>query len=298
MTKLALYGAILAIALVVWLVQQVQAHGRSLNPASFRPVVGPIERVIRADIRNGPQVLAGAAHHVAGASVAAVVGDVLFLNTRPNVARLDDGMGLFIRITSTYAADGWHLRFEAQPKASLSDNGSATRGLEAVERQIRQALGRMGYRADDGLSAPPAPQATFSAPAAPAPLPTSPPAIPLGPPARLATAAAVRRVVVESRGFTTPLTVATTVAFGRDPVSVDGGAVLALADPLASKTHAVLYNRVDGVVVADLASTNGTELLRQGQLTRVPPNTFVSVVDGDAVVIGQHHLTIRIGAPL
>lgn len=110
MTRLVIYGIVLAVAGVVWLVQAAQAHGKRLDPATFRPVVGPIERVFLLPVSSAPQLIARAAGAVPGMSVAAVHGDVVYLNTRPHIGRLDDGAGLFVRVVSSCEGTRWRLR--------------------------------------------------------------------------------------------------------------------------------------------------------------------------------------------
>ncbi|HQZ36152.1 MAG TPA: hypothetical protein PK020_17120 [Ilumatobacteraceae bacterium] len=182
MIKLSVYLTILVVLGIVWLVQQAQAHGRRPDPLLFRPVLGPIEHLYPVGIRNGSEVMAQAAQHVAGMSVASVSGDVLLLNSRPNVGRLDDGMGMLLRVTSWYLPDGWHVRIEGQPKASLAADASSRRGFVAVERQLRQSLAHMGYRLDDGLSNLAQPRAALPAPASVRPQ-WAPPVEPPPPPA-------------------------------------------------------------------------------------------------------------------
>ena len=299
MTRLVIYGIVLAVAGVVWLVQAAQAHGKRLDPATFRPVVGPIERVFLLPVSSAPQLIARAAGAVPGMSVAAVHGDVVYLNTRPHIGRLDDGAGLFVRVVSSCEGTRWRLRVEGQPKASLGSLSTASRGLASVERQLRQALAKLGAIADDGLAPvpghpPPAPRAL------PSPTPSSRPFVhgaslsSLPPPVPPSVHSRVVLQLSDPSGAVLCCT-SRSVAVGRDPVVVGGGDLLTVADPQASRTHAVLRVVERAVILNDLGSTNGTVVRRGGRDLAAEPRADVVLMTADVVMIGDQQLHISIG---
>jgi pSer/pThr/pTyr-binding forkhead associated (FHA) protein len=75
-----------------------------------------------------------------------------------------------------------------------------------------------------------------------------------------------------------------TVTIGRDP-----GCDIVVDDPYASPTHCELTEGSFCVwVVQDLGSTNGTSVMRDGQIhARLGPGAACQLISGDVLVIGR-----------
>lgn len=280
MIRVGIYGAVLVVGVVAWIVRQIQSRRTQFNPLAFQPRLGPIVRTFRVAVSNGPQLVAQAAAQAPGMSVAQIIGDVVFVNSRPSVGRIDDGMGMFLRVISSSDENGWHLRFEGQPKSNIGATSEAQRGFAAVERDIRAVLGRMGFRSDDGLDSevrPLSDAAMLQGPLAPA---------------AVARPSAAMRVEINGQR----LEVASLLAVGRAPVSpaVPGACVLAVNDALASKTHAYIGWDGHQSWIEDRGSTNGTSIESGSSIRALPSMARQPLSANDIVVIGEHRLTIRI----
>ena len=280
MMRQGINGVVLVIFGVAWIVRQVQSRSAEFNPLAFQPRLGPIVRTFRVSVSNGPQLVAQAAAQAPGMSVARIIGEAVFVNSRPSVGRIDDGMGMFLRVISSSDESGWHLRFEGQPKSNIGATAEAQRGFAAVERDIRAVLGRMGFRSDDGLDdqdRPPSGAVMLGGPLTP---------VAVTPPS------AAMRVEINGQR----LEVASLLAVGRAPVSpaVPGACILAVNDALASKTHAYIGWDGHQTWIEDRGSTNGTSI-ESGLLIRALPSMERQPLSAnDVVVIGEHRLTIRI----
>lgn len=278
MIRLGIYGVVLVVGGVAWIIRQIQSRSTEFNPLAFQPRLGPIVRTFRVSVSNGPQLVAEAAAHAPGMSVARIIGEAVFVNSRPSVGRIDDGMGMFLRVISSSDESGWHLRFEGQPKSNIGAISEAQRGFAAVERDIRAVLGRMGFRSDDGLDG----QARA----------LSDGTMLQGPPATVARPAAAMRVEVNGQR----LEVASLLAVGRAPVppAVPGACVLAVNDALASKTHAYIGWDGHQPWIEDRGSTNGTSIESGSSIRALASMARQPLSANDIVVIGEHRLTIRI----
>lgn len=293
---------VIAVVLVVGgafaAVQAVQAHGRQLDPATFQAAYF-VERQFHPVPAAPSSVVAAAAARVSGMRVVSSQGNVTFLNCRPNITRLDDGMGMFLRVVSTASGGAWNLRIEGQPKSRLAMSSDRRRGFLSIERQLRQAIAQLGHRVDDGLSAVPVMSAIDVPPRPPASPSVSPP--PVAPPLPQVLASpqqplTPRRVRAAVQHRDRSWAVDRIVLVGRNPATTDGGVVhlLRIEDPLLSKNHVAFHLDGDAVSVEDRGSTNGT-LIRSGGRERVARSGLKEpVVDGDAVLIGDQQLTVRI----
>ena len=278
MIRLGIYGVVLVVGGVAWIIRQIQSRSTEFNPLAFQPRLGPIVRTFRVSVSNGPQLVAQAAAQAPGMSVARIIGEAVFVNSRPSVGRIDDGMGMFLRVISSSDESGWHLRFEGQPKSNIGATSEAQRGFAAVERDIRAVLGRMGFRSDDGLDG----QARA----------LSDGTMLKGPPATVARPAAAMPVEINGQR----LEVSSLLAVGRAPVSpaVPGACVLAVNDALASKTHAYIGWDGHQPWIEDRGSTNGTSIESGSSIRALPSMARQPLSANDIVVIGEHRLTIRI----
>jgi hypothetical protein len=128
---------------VVALVGYVIAHIRPAPPPSaFVAEVGPLFRKYGAPASHMTELLARSASMCPGMQVVHCAEDQVLLNVRPNVTRLDDGFGLFVRFSVEPTPDGQHAGVLAEGQRKFVLDWHAERALVSIERQIRLSLKR------------------------------------------------------------------------------------------------------------------------------------------------------------
>lgn len=83
--------------------------------------------------------------------------------------------------------------------------------------------------------------------------------------------------------------------FGRNPQPVPGWHAVAVRDETLSlsRTHLAIGGAVGGAWVADSASTNGTEIVRETERHVVAPGERWMLRAGDILVVGDRRVTVE-----
>ena len=272
MITIVVLGVIGAVGLVSW----IAAHTKGFSdPSAFTPELRPIHRLFTTRSEDPVALLVRAVTGVRGAVVVQRCEGVLFVDVRPSAGRLDDGLGLHVRLTVAREPSGWSAVFDGARKVRTATVSTSQRALASFERQVRQQLAQGGIRAADGLGD----------------------AFEVSSPAPTSIAVSLKSGSLGLRasdGNTTPLDRATLV--GRDPAPrpTDGNlALVALAHQSVSKTHCCLTPTADGLVVEDRNSTNGTAVRHSGgEFARLTPGATGHVIAGSTLRLGEVILDI------
>ncbi len=136
-------GIILVIAGVVWLYGAANARLRRTPNGQIKPVVGPIHRTYQTDFSALHSAIGRQIQQISGARVIASSGDSFDVDVRPSLARVDDGMGLFVRIELLATAPSrTRCTVFGEPKSGLSLESSSRSALHGFERDLRMGLKR------------------------------------------------------------------------------------------------------------------------------------------------------------
>lgn len=134
---LGFVGIVGLIALTGWIL----AHARPA-PAVVRDELGPVVRTFQAR----PADLFDAVHRtlvqLRGVRVDAVDGTTVTCSVRPKAGRLDDAMGLFVRIRVEPASSGSQYRVTGMARSSVGLASSSARALVGFERELRMDMKR------------------------------------------------------------------------------------------------------------------------------------------------------------
>lgn len=139
---------IAGIGAVVALVGWALAHVRPV-PAQVRDDLGPVVRSYAVPAAHLVQALRTTIGGLRGVQLAEDTGDVLTCNVRPRMSRLDDAMGLFVRIRIEATSTGSRYSVTGMAKSSIALSSSSESALVGFERDLRMAMKRAtGVEAD------------------------------------------------------------------------------------------------------------------------------------------------------
>ena len=128
-----------AVAALVALVGWLMAHVRPA-PAVVRDDVGPLVRTFPVPVGTLAQVVGTSIGGVRGASVARREGGDLIVTVRPSAGRLDDAMGLFVRIRLDARESGSAYVLTGQSRSPSALASRTDRALVAFERDLRMTM--------------------------------------------------------------------------------------------------------------------------------------------------------------
>lgn len=281
--RLAAYGVILVVMLLVLAVKKLQSAVARVNPGTFVPETSVITRDYTPKLADPMATLAQIGASLPGVSLASG-SDGLFFEVR--VAG-----GMFVRVRATQSASTTRVEVSGRRKVSgLETVKKAEDGLMAFESAMRRQLATQGY-SPSGVAIPQVPAQTTLAP----PVRSTAPAAPAW--------LAPRPLQAEPFTITFDTGSAATTrgvaVIGRDPVlrSTDVDAILLpLNDPTmsVSKTHLAIGRDGSGFWVQDRSSTNGSQITEpDGNVLTVIPERTVRVQAGSRVAFGDRWLEVR-----
>jgi hypothetical protein len=126
-----------------WLYGSINARVRRKPTGEIQPVVGPLRRDYQIDAPSLHAAIGRTLPLVPGARVIHSTSTAYDVDVRPSLARVDDGMGLFVHVEVVPYADGRGVcTVYGQPKSKLAVTSSSERALRAFERDLRMGLKR------------------------------------------------------------------------------------------------------------------------------------------------------------
>ena len=162
---------------VCWLYGALNARLRTKPTGEITAVVGPVHRTYMAETAALHAAVGREIGRVSGARVIQATQNSFDIDMRPSLARVDDGMGLFVRVELMATGPGrTRCTVFAQPKSKWALDSSSASALRGFERDLRMGLKRNAQLvvADEhdvvvAMPAPATPAPAMPAPAMPAP---------------------------------------------------------------------------------------------------------------------------------
>lgn len=132
---------VLAAGLVTATIGWILARTRPA-PEVIRDDLGPIVQSYRVP----PQHLHGALEQtlaaMRGTNIARRDSDALIISVRPSAARLDDGMGLFVRLRLQPAGAATRYILTGMCRSAVGDINTSQRALVSFDRDLRMTMQR------------------------------------------------------------------------------------------------------------------------------------------------------------
>ncbi|MCB9380937.1 MAG: FHA domain-containing protein [Acidimicrobiaceae bacterium] len=288
--RLAGYGVILVIALVVVGVKKLQSAMVSVNPGTFVPELTVITREYTPVLPDPQTTIAQIATSIPGVTVVARPGDLFF--------EVRQAGGLFVRVRTTNGSSSTRVEVAGRRKVSgLESVNKAEDALMAFESALRRQLAGRGHKPGSAGGAP----SIAQSPPASTPAASTPVAPQAGAGTRWPAPSQASQASPFTIAFDTGSTASVegTAVIGRNPATrpTDERAVLLpIDDPTmsVSKTHVAIGRDGSGFWVQDRSSTNGSVVTEpDGNVLTVIPERTVRVQSGSRVQFGDRWLEVR-----